>query len=183
MAVCNLIFGMVVVPITTYGAEIWVMCLKDIENLEIFQRYAGRRLQRFNPSRLNISSFYGLGWIGLTTFTSICIRKTLYILLSILSMNDDSNIKQNFKERALAFNRNICRGVSNPFRSPIFEMLKVSINFGVYEQVMRCLFGLIIIEKSVWKKDMEKSVKFGGFLLGETTLSREKRAIFDHNPV
>ena len=153
MAVCNLIFWMVVVPITTYGAEIWIMSLKDIENIESFQRYAGRRLQRFNSSSPSISSFFGLGWIGLTTF--ICIKKLMFIH-TILIMSEDSNIRKNFKERALIFNGNIRIGVANTSRSPIFEMLKISINFGMYEQVMRCLFGLIVIDKQTWKKDVWK---------------------------
>ena len=52
LAVCNLVFWSVIVPITTYGSE--VRCLSDIdlENLESFQRWAGRRIERFP----NISS-------------------------------------------------------------------------------------------------------------------------------
>ena len=110
MAICNLIFWMVVLPITTYGAEIWVMCQKYIDNLEAFQRYAGRRFQRFNPSFPNISSFYGLGWIGIVTF--ICIKKLMFVH-TILDMDENNYIKKIFKDRSLTFNEDIRRGVTN----------------------------------------------------------------------
>ena len=149
MAICNLIFWMVVVPITTYGSEIWVMSQKDIDNLETFQRYAGRRFQRFTTSSPNMSSYYGLGWIGIITF--ICIKKLMFVQ-TILQMDEDNYIRKIFKERALTFNDNIRRGVNNEFRSPIFDMLKVSINFGVYEQIMRQLFMQNMVGKMEWKK-------------------------------
>ena len=33
MSICNLVFWLVIIPITTYGAEIWTMSDEDIENL------------------------------------------------------------------------------------------------------------------------------------------------------
>ena len=153
MAICNLIFWMVVIPITTYGAEIWVMCQKYIDNLEAFQRYAGHRFQRFNPSFPNISSLYGLGWIGIVTF--ICIKKLMFVH-TILDIDENNYIKKIFKERALTFNEDIRRGVTNKFRRPIFNMLKVSINFGVYEQIMRQLFRQHVITKTEWKRSILK---------------------------
>ena len=90
MSVCNLIFWLVIVPITTYGAEIWTISDGNIENLNKFQRYAGRRFQRFGPSSPNFSSFYGLGWMGITSF--ICIKKLIFAFTFVM-MNDNSLLK------------------------------------------------------------------------------------------
>ena len=47
MMTCNRIFWQVVVPTVTFGSEVWIVSDKDEENLLKFQKYAGRRLQRF----------------------------------------------------------------------------------------------------------------------------------------
>ena len=44
---CNKIFWSVVIPTLLFGCEIWVLSYKDKDNLLAFQRYAGRRIQRF----------------------------------------------------------------------------------------------------------------------------------------
>ena len=82
MAVCYLILWMVIIPITTYGSEIWTMTPIDHENLESFKRYAGRRFQRFKGSSPNFSSYYGLGWIGISTY--ICIKKLMFAFSIII---------------------------------------------------------------------------------------------------
>ena len=50
MAVCNLIFWSVVFPTTVFGCEVWVLDDKDLENINNFQKMAGRRIQRFNSN-------------------------------------------------------------------------------------------------------------------------------------
>ena len=82
MSICNLIFWLVIVPITTYGAEIWTLSDGDIGNLNKFQRYAGRRFQRFGRNTPNFSSFYGLGWMGITSY--ICIKKLMFAFTFVL---------------------------------------------------------------------------------------------------
>ena len=68
---CNLIFWSVVMPILTFGSEIWILSDKDHENLQNFQRYAGRRVQRFPQRSPNMTSFFGLGWIKINTYIMI----------------------------------------------------------------------------------------------------------------
>ena len=148
MAVCNLIFWLVIVPITTYGSEIWTMTPLDYENLESFQRYAGRRFQRFSGSSPNFSSYYGLGWIGICTHIFI---KKLMFAFSIITMSEQNWIKQLFKQRAIDFNENIRVGMLNRLRSPTYEILKVAINFGVYDLIMKQLFSQVIYTKRDWK--------------------------------
>ena len=149
MAVCNLIFWMVIIPITTYGSEIWTMNQKDYENLEAFQKYAGRRFQRFNMHYPNFSSYYGLGWMGISTY--ICIKKLLFAF-SMIVMKEHSHIRQLFKQRAIDFNEDIQKGMINKFRSPTYEILKISVNFGVYNLIMRHLFNQEACTKIEWKK-------------------------------
>ena len=151
MSICNLIFWLVIIPITTYGAEIWTLSDGDIGNLNKFQGYAGRRFQRFGPSTPNFSSFYGLGWMGITSF--ICIKKLMFAFTFVM-MNDNSILKKLFMERAKDFNDNIRRGMMNPFRSPTFDILKVAVNLGLYKPLMNHLFGRTFVTKIQWKREV-----------------------------
>ena len=63
MKACNIIYWSLIIPILTYGAELWVLKLSDIEALDKYQRYAGKRIQRFPKYTPNESSFRGLGWM------------------------------------------------------------------------------------------------------------------------
>ena len=76
MITCNVIFWSVIVPIMSFGCEVWVLSEKDKENILAFQRFAGRRIQRFPHRSLNHTSFYGLGWVKLTTF--ILVKANMY---------------------------------------------------------------------------------------------------------
>ena len=74
---CNLIFWTVIMPIVIFGCEIWVTQDSDAEELNSFRRFAGRRIQRFPNSSPNITSFFGLVWVRITTY--LCIKKILFI--------------------------------------------------------------------------------------------------------
>ena len=83
----------------------------DLENIESFQRYAGRKMQRFNPD-----THYGLGWMSFPTY--ICIKKVMFLLT--LTDTDKSNILQKLsKERD--FNENIKINLNNVYRSSLYE--------------------------------------------------------------
>ena len=49
---CNIIYWSDIIPILTYGCEIWILKQSDIDALDKFQRYAGKRIQRFPRSLL-----------------------------------------------------------------------------------------------------------------------------------
>ena len=68
MRACNIIFWCLIVPILTYGSELWVLKQSDIDELDKFQRYAGRRFQRFPKWSPNETSCKGLGWMRLETY-------------------------------------------------------------------------------------------------------------------
>ena len=148
MAVCNLIFWNVVVPTTLYGCEVWIITEKDIEKIENFQKQSGKRIQRFNQYSPTHSCIYGLGWMDLNSI--ICIRKLLFIH-TIIRLGEDNMFMKLLKNRARTFNDNINICIENEYKSPIFEILRVSLNLGLYDDVMRMIFGRTVYSKPTWK--------------------------------
>ena len=55
------------------------------------------------------------------------------------------------KSRARTFNENINICIENEYKSPIFEILRVSLNLGLYDDVMRMIFGRNVYSKPLWK--------------------------------
>ena len=107
MGTCNCIFWQVVVPMVTFGSE-------DNELLLTFQRYAGKRVQRFPYRTPNFSSFYGIGWLKLTTY--IKVKKMLFVL-TILNMESDFIIREIFESRLVKFCDNVHVSRKNVFSS------------------------------------------------------------------
>ena len=60
MEVCSFLLWSLIVPIVTFASEIWVMRDQDVNALDTFQRYAGRKVQRFLYHSPNETSFMGL---------------------------------------------------------------------------------------------------------------------------
>ena len=132
MGTCNVIFWQVVVPTVTFGSEVWVNSDCDKEHILSFQRYAGRRIQRFPHRAPNASSFYGLGWLKLTSY--IMVKKLLFVL-TVIRMDQDSVLRRILECRLCTFieKRDSCR--NNSTRSPIFDILNVAITFGLFETI------------------------------------------------
>ena len=65
---CSILFWAMVVPIITFSCELWVLNDNDVRLIKEFQRYAGRRIQRFPYRSPNETSYTGLGWIRLEIF-------------------------------------------------------------------------------------------------------------------
>ena len=66
-------------------------------------------------------------------------------------MSDTGRVKSVFIESSNTFNDDIKESALNVERSPVFEILNVSINFGVYETLMRILHGREQMSKDQWK--------------------------------
>ena len=115
MATCNRIFWSVVVPTLLFGCELWVLSDKDRDNLQSFQCYAGRRIQHSPQRSPNASSYYGMGWMKLTTFISA--KKILLVLTLIRKA--EGVLSRIFKLRMEEFLNDRVRGQLNPNRSPI----------------------------------------------------------------
>ena len=94
MATCNSIFWVIVMPIITFRSEIWQLTDGDIDKLQAFQRYAGRRIQRFPQRSPSSSSYYGLGWVRMETY--IYVKK---LLLTMIGMENTHRVKMVLKAR------------------------------------------------------------------------------------
>ena len=149
MHACNIIYWCLIVPIQTYGSELWVLKQVDIEALDKFQRYAGKRIQRFPKWTPNETSFRGLGWMRLETYT---YAKKLFFIRTIMIRDDDCIYKGVFRSRAIQFNSDIERYSRNECVSPIFDMLRISIIFDIYHIVKRNVYeNDHMYSKSQWK--------------------------------
>ena len=61
MKACNILFWSMIVPIITFASELWILKDTDIEVLEDFQKYAGKRLPRLHPRAPSMMSYVTLG--------------------------------------------------------------------------------------------------------------------------
>ena len=122
-----------VIPVTTFGSEIWCLTEGDCENLNAFQRHNGRRIQRF-PSRCqNLSSFYGLGWTRIVTY--IWIKKMLFVM-SILRLKEDNVVRRVFIQCTEMFNKDVHKHEDNVNNSPTYDLLNTACKFGLYNLIL-----------------------------------------------
>ena len=144
ISTCNLIFWTVVIPTLCFGCEAWVLKQKDNEILMAFQRYAARRLQRFHPRSLNITSFVNLGWMSVT---NIIKARKLIFLRTILVMKEFMPIRLILIERI----RDFVDGDDNLYDSPVKQALQITNEFGLWDVIGDMVDGNLL-SKSQWKK-------------------------------
>ena len=149
MAACNLIVWSMVIPIITYGSEIWILKDRDIELLDNFQRYAGRRVQRLHSRSPRETTCAGLGWMRIEVFI---YGKKMMFLRNILAGEQNSIYKQVAIKRFHDFNNDIEAGCRNIYDSPIYDMLRVSMVMGLYEQVRNMIVAGHMYGKPIWRK-------------------------------
>ena len=147
--VCCFIYWSIVVPIITYAAELWVMSESDIDKLDKMHRYAGRKLQRMHNRTSINTSYECLGWMRLESFIN---AKKLLFVRTIASQDENSIYRKVFVARMHQFNDDINRGTTNQYQSPIFDILRVSIMYNLYEEVCRYVCGIIVYSKEAWKR-------------------------------
>ena len=148
MLASNLVFWSFIIPMVTYGAELWVMSDNDVDLIDNFQRYAGRRLQRFSSISPSQTSYACLGWVRIELY--IYVKKLLFIR-TIVCMDEDYVYKKLLISRTHQFNDDIERHVVNEHHSPIFEMLRVAILFGLYRETVQRIFGIRAYSEVAWK--------------------------------
>ena len=144
LGTCNTIFWTIIMPILCFGCEVWVVKKKDVEILSVFQRYAGRRLQRFHNRSVNITSYICMGWINIVNY--IKVRKLIF-LHSIAKMRDFMPIKRFFINRVNEFEP----GANNPYDSHIIDILQTGADFGVLDNIRNLARGEIV-SKARWKE-------------------------------
>ena len=144
MKACSFIFWSLIIPITTFASELWVLKNNAIQLLEDFERYARRRVQRFPSYSPKETYFIGLGWMRLENFIA---AKKLVFVRTIASMDNDSPVKKILIHRSLSFSNNIESGLMYIFDSPVFNILKYAMCFGVMREVMGLILGTVIYTK------------------------------------
>ena len=148
MKTCNMIFWTVVVPTLTFGCEIWPVKDKDVEKLQNFQRFAGRRVQRFPKRSPACTSYYGLGWLRIDTFIQV---KKLLFLLTLISMDHGKRLYKIFVERVKKYLNDREECSINMVNSPIYELLNTGQRFGLLQIILEMSAGLIpCIGKKKW---------------------------------
>ena len=150
---CSIIFWSMVIPIITFSSELWVLKDDDIALIESFQRYAGRRIQRFHSRSPNETSYAPLGWLRIEYF--IYVKKLLYVR-SITILDDRVIYKQLFVERFTQYDADPAKCSLNEFNSPIFDMIRVADIFGVLEDVRNMFQGIKYFSKEQWKQRIWK---------------------------
>ena len=148
MSTCSTLFWSIIVPIVTYGCELWVLKGEEIEELRKFQRYIGRRCQRYPKRSPNYSAYTPLGWMSIDR---VIQAKKMLFLRTMLIAEDMDISKQILNSRATEFSENlgICR--RNEFSSPIYDILNTSIHLEMYDTCMRMIIGGCYYSKSEWK--------------------------------
>ena len=138
MLTCNIIYWTIVVPIVSFGSEIWCLSEADYDKLNQFQVHIGKRIQRFPPRAPNSCSSFGLGWMRLVTY--ILIKKMLFAL-TILRLSDESIIRQVFVERTKLIEQD--RGIiaENVHSSPTFEIYNAASRMGVVNTLIDMTCG------------------------------------------
>ena len=117
--------------------------------LDTFQRYAGRRVQRFHNRSPKQTSFAGLGWMRIENFIN---GKKLLFVRSILAMHDESLYRRLFVNRFTVFDNDVERCSINVHKSPIFDLLRTSIVVGLYDRIRGMVQHGHIYSKAIWRK-------------------------------
>ena len=151
MVTCNLIFWSIIVPITLFGSELWILQDQDMIDIDFFQRQIGRRIQRFHSKSPKETCFRGLGWLRLETY--IYAKKVLF-LRSILCMNVNSVYRKLLIQRFECFVKNSYVACENVHHSPIFDILRVTVMFNMMSMAARMMKGTHFYSKSSWKKEV-----------------------------
>ena len=148
MSVCTTIFWAIIMPIVTYGSELWVLRGNETELLHKFQRYVGRRCQRFPKRSPNYSAYYPLGWLSIDRFIKV---KKLLFLRTILVMSDDAICKRMLVHKAAVYTEHQFISSRNEVDSPIFEILNVCKEFGILDKCVDMINGGCYLSKFEWK--------------------------------
>ena len=154
LSTCNLIFWSLVVPITLFGSELWVLNEQDVQNLDGFQRQIGRRMQRFHNRSPSNTCVRSLGWMRLETF--VYAKKVLF-LRTILCMGNDSIYKKILIQRLKDFENDRDKALVNEFYSPLYDIFRVTIMFGMMHMAVGMLNGSHFFSKQEWKKAVWKN--------------------------
>ena len=149
MATCNIVFWSIVIPVALYGCEVWRMNDDSITELENFQNYTCKKIQRFYPRVPNASSLYSMGWMRLEWYVQI---KKLLFIRSIMVMDNKEVARIIFVERARRYFLDRSEENVSSEWSIVRDLLTVAQLFDLENEVRNMVDRDNIYEKSVWKR-------------------------------
>ena len=151
MNTCNLLFWSVIVPITLFGSELWVLQASDLHELDLFQRQVSRRMQRFHGRAPIHTSVRGLGWMRLET---LIYAKKVMFLRTILCMAEDTIYRRVLMERLRQFLADPIAASANIHFSPLFDILRITAMFGMMNMTINMANNTHVYSKVCWKKEV-----------------------------
>ena len=150
---CCVIFWCIVMPIATFGSELWILDDKSIVLLESFQVFVGRRIQRLFSKSPRVSAYFSLGWVRVERFIEI---KKLLFLHSIMSRDQDDTIKIIFVERAKRYFDNVEECGLNMCRSSVYDLLNTANTFGIINDVRDMVYRNLEWSRAHWRVKLWK---------------------------
>ena len=147
VATCSILFWSIIVPIATFGAELWILNDKVLKLLENFQNYVGKKIQRLSPKTPNLCAYYGLGWIRLERY--IEVKKLLFLRSLTCIENDAINVSLNRCIESFIANPALCQ--DNSCQSPAYDLFKTATTFGCFNDVQNMVQYGHFWSKQVWR--------------------------------
>ena len=145
---CATLFWSIVIPVTTYGSELWVLKGSEIEKIRKFQREIGRRCQRFPDRSPNHSAYTALGWLSIDRMIQV---KKLMFLRTITNLEEDAICKKVLITSAQRYTANFERSQINEANSPIYDMLNTAKKVGLLDICMNTIINGHFYTKQEWK--------------------------------
>ena len=151
MITCNIIFWTIIVPILSFGCEMWVLTERDKENIMAFQRFAGRGNSASPPSVAELDKFL---WFRLgETYLPSYYKESFFFILTIMRMECTNVNRSIFITRAMAYRNNPQECSANKHRSPIFDILNAAKRVGMLNTVYSMINGSTPIPgKRAWSE-------------------------------
>ena len=147
IASCSILFWSIIVPIATFGSELWILNDKTVKLLEKFQHFVWKKIQRLYPRSPNACAYYGLGSMRLERF--IEVKKLLF--LRSIACNDDGVIHNILNRCTENFLSNPALGLENPFLSPVYDLLNTATTFGCLNEVRNMVQQGHFWSKNSWR--------------------------------
>ena len=149
MKTCATLFWSIVIPVATFGCELWPLKGQEIENLRKFQRQLGRRCQRLPDRSPNYSAYVPLGWLSIDRYVQI---KKLMFLRTITILDEDAVCRSILTIRAQHYVNDRDRSRINESNSPIFDILNIANDVGLGDTCMNMIVNGHSYAKDAWRK-------------------------------
>ena len=148
---CCVIFCCIVMPIATFGAELWILDDKCIKLLESFQMYVGRKVQRLYIKSPNVCAYFPLEWMRIERFIEI---KKLLFVQTIMSLPDGDSTKTVFIQRAKRYSNNVDECSLNVNRSAVYDLLNTAVTFGYVNDIKNMIYQNHIWNRTHWREKL-----------------------------